>query len=222
MTAATLRRSGLVAVALLLFGAASAVPVRRPAAPSGATEELLFFPSGTLLKPACLGFDTMVADLCWVRALQYYGLHRLTDHRYDGSQHLFTTITELDPQYQSAYLLGAVVLAQDVGDTPAAMQLLARGMRARPGDWQLPFEAGFVWYVVEGQPDRAEPWFRRAAALSPNPDLARRFAAWCAMRAGRHEDAQAMWTMLAEQTTDPALRRVARQYLTRLEGRTTR
>lgn len=222
MTMRRTTRAALVATAIGLLGVASALPLRAPAVANGATAELLFFPSGTLLKPACLGFDTLVADLCWMRTLQYYGLHRLTDHRYEGSQHLFTTVTELDPQYQSAYLLGAVVLAQDVGDTPAAMQLLARGMRARPADWQLPFEAGFVWYVVEGNPERAEPWFRRAAALAPQPDLARRFAAWCAMRAGRQEDATAMWAMLAEQTEDPTLRRVAQQYLARLGTRAVR
>ena len=212
------RHGCLVGIAGLLLCLAAALPVRIPAATHGAKAELLFFPSGRLLKPACLGFDTLVADLCWVRALQYYGLHRLTDHRYEGSQHLFATITDLDPQYQSAYLLGAVVLAQDMGDTPAAMQLLARGMRARPSDSQLPFEAGFVWYVVEGNPARAEPWFRRAAALSAQPDLARRFAAWCAMRAGQQRDARALWELLAEQTPDPALRRVARQYVTRLNA----
>ncbi len=218
MIARSLRRGGWVMVAVALLCVASAVPVRTPRAPHGATAELLFFPSGRLLKPACLGFDALAADLCWIRALQYYGLHRLTDQRYEGSEHLFATITELDPQYQSAYLLGAVVLAQDMGDTPAAMRLLQRGMRARPADWQLPFEAGFVWYVVEGQPARAEPWFRRAAALSPTPDLARRFAAWCAQRAGRAQDARTMWEVLAEQTPDPTLRRVARQYVQRLEA----
>ena len=115
MNFTALRHSGLVAVAGLLLCLASALPLRAPAAAHGANAELLFFPSGRLLKPACLGFDTWVADLCWVRALQYYGLHRLTDQRYEGSQHLFATITDLDPQYQSAYLLGAVVLAQDMG-----------------------------------------------------------------------------------------------------------
>ena len=45
-------------------------------------EKLLYLPSGKYLKPASLGFDTLVADLLWIKAIGYFGGHYLTDRSY--------------------------------------------------------------------------------------------------------------------------------------------
>ena len=51
-------------------------------------EELMYFPSGKFLKEASLGHEMIVADMAWVRAIQYYGRHRQTDQDYGMSDFL--------------------------------------------------------------------------------------------------------------------------------------
>lgn len=223
MKRARVRVRPLVAMgaALVLLSAASALPVPAPRTALSVQEELLFFPSGTLLRPASLGFDTLAADLCWLRAIQYYGRHRLTDRVYTGANHVFSVIARLDPRFVSNYLFGAIVLAQDAGDSDAALALLDRGMHATPSAWEIPFEAGFLEYLVRRDVAAAAPHFRRAAAYAEDPDLARRFAAWSSYRSGDVTSAERLWRDMAETSHNATVRATAQGYLQRLhvEGR---
>ncbi len=210
-----------VGVALLLLSLASSLPLPAPRTPASVQEELVFFPSGTLLRPASLGYDTLVADLCWLKAIQYYGKHRLSDRVYTGAEHVFRVIADVDPRFSSNYLFGALVLAQDAGDPDAAIRLLQRGMHRLPANWELPFEAGFIEYLVRHNPTAATAYFERAAAYADDPDLPRRFAAWTAYRAGDVASAVHLWEAMAERSSDPRVRAAAERYLRRFHARRT-
>ena len=194
------------------------MPVQREPGPSGAAEELLFFPSGRLLEPMCLGYNTLAADVCWLRAIQYYGQHHLTDGVYTGADHIFDVIARLDPEFQSAYIFGASGLAQDAHPESGACALLHRGMASLPTAWELPFEAGFLEYVTCRRPDLAEPYFHRAAAYADAPDMARRFAAFSAQKSGDTREAEILWRDIAEHAESAALRGTAERYLAKLHA----
>jgi tetratricopeptide (TPR) repeat protein len=215
-TAVRVRLLVAMGAALALLSAASALPVPAPRTALTVQEELLFFPSGTLLRPASLGYETLAADLCWLRAIQYYGRHRLTDRVYTGADHVFSVIARLDPHFVSNYIFGAIVLAQDAGDPDASLALLDRGMHATPGAWEIPFEAGFIEYLIRRDVAAAAPHFRRAAAYADDPDLARRFAAWSAYRAGDVDAAVRLWRDMAETSDNATVRATAENYLRRL------
>ena len=57
-------------------------------------EEMMYFPSGSLLELASAGNETLIADFLWLRGIQYYGEHRRTDRSYPLAEHVFSTITE--------------------------------------------------------------------------------------------------------------------------------
>jgi tetratricopeptide (TPR) repeat protein len=181
-------------------------------------EELRYFPSGDLVRASSLGFHSLAADLCFVRAVQYYGQHRRTDREYPWTAHLFNVIGELDPKFVRPYVLGALILAEDNKDLPAALAYLERGQRENPNDWNLAFENGFLRMVHAKDYEAAAPWFLKAARLPEAPIYVNRFAAYCVMNAGDAGEAIELWREVRDTADDPALREAAERYIEKLEG----
>lgn len=172
-------------------------------------QELMYFPSGVGLGSLGFGQSLTLADFLWLRAIQYYGEHRLTDNRFPLAGHIFETITQLDPHFVEAYLFGGLVLAAEGGDLKRGLALLRRGMAWNPGRWDLAFETGFLYYVAAKDDAQAARFFERACRLPGAPALATRFAAHLRARTGDNETALALWEELLRSTTHPALRDLA-------------
>jgi hypothetical protein len=68
----------LLAAGLLAAAGALHADVGRRLAPPP-TDELLYYPAGPYARQASLGYETAAADVAWLRGIQYYGEHRLTD-----------------------------------------------------------------------------------------------------------------------------------------------
>jgi hypothetical protein len=75
--------------------------------------ELTYYPSGAWLQQSAMGDATAWSDLLWLRAVQYYGMHRQTDNTFVQMAHVFDIITTLDPHFQSAYVFGGTSLCQE-------------------------------------------------------------------------------------------------------------
>jgi tetratricopeptide (TPR) repeat protein len=180
-------------------------------------DELLYYPSGIWVRQAAVGYETASADVAWLRALQYYGEHRLTDQRYDMIGHVMGIVTDLDPRFTEAYVFGAFVLAQELRQPQRGLELLERGMRANPDDWRLAFETGFLHYVSTKNYEAAARYFTRASRLPGHPDYVERFAAFTNQRAGNAGMAILLWRRI-EATGNKYMQEVARRELRRLEG----
>ncbi len=63
----------------LLLGAGLLHSTARPRLSPGSADELLYYPSGLMARRAALGYETAAADIAWLRGIQYYGEHRITD-----------------------------------------------------------------------------------------------------------------------------------------------
>lgn len=187
----------------------------RKGAPS--VDELLYYPSGVWVRQAALGFETAAADVAWLRGIQYYGEHRLSDQRYDMIGHVMGIVTELDPRFTEAYVFGGFVLAQELRQPERGLELLERGMRANPDDWRLAFETGFLHYVGTKDRQAAARYFTHASRLPGHPDYVERFAAFANQRAGNAGMAILLWKRI-EATGNKYMQEVARRELKRLEG----
>jgi hypothetical protein len=184
-------------------------------------EEMLYFPSGHLLEVASMGYETLVADLLWLRGIQYYGEHRRTDRSYPLAEHVFSTITDLDPLFMGAYRFGAFVLTQDVGQPVAGIRLIKKGMLHNPGRWQLPFDLGFLYFIEMDDHARAAHFFRFASWQDEAPDLVKRFSAFAYRKAGKTAIAKALWKEIQlssannvmKETADHALKNILRDEL---------
>jgi tetratricopeptide (TPR) repeat protein len=206
----------LLAIALLAGGVFLRVQVFGSPAETP-RQELMYFPSGKFLKQGALGHTTTLADIAWLRAIQYYGHHRLTDKKYDMVEHIFDIITTLDPNFIHAYVFGAVVLSQDAGKPQEALALLRKGMRHNPDNWLLAFETGFIYYVILGDYQTAGRYFALSSKLPKAPGMTSRFAAFVEERAGHTQTAIELWSEVARVTDNKFIKEMAEEKIQMLE-----
>ena len=186
---------------------------------SAGGDELLYYPSGLMVRQAALGYETAAADVAWLRGIQYYGEHRLTDQKFDMIGHVMEIVAELDPSFIQPYVFGAFVLAQEMKQPERGLLLLDRGRSANPDDWMLVFEVGFLHYVCRHDYDAAARYFTWASRMPGHEEYVERFAAFANNRAGRRDLAVLLWKRV-EATGNEYMRDVARKELHRLtDGR---
>src|SRR5580658_1480469 len=105
---------------------------------SGATlQEVLYISSPKALKRLSLGYDGLMADIYWTRAVQYFGSkHFAGSQHYDLLAPLLEITTTLDPHLIVAYEFGANFLApkppNGAGQPERAIELSEFGIRNNP------------------------------------------------------------------------------------------
>lgn len=207
--------ASILLAAALLTGAAAVEGLAKGRLRSGRLDELLYYPSGTMVREASLGYETAAADLAWLRGIQYYGEHRLTDNRFDRIRHVMEIVSDLDPAFQEPYVFGGFVLAQEMNDPEAGLALLTRGLNANPGSWELAFEIGFLHYVCRRDYAAGATYFALASRMPGHPEYVERFAAFAAQRAGQDQVALLLWKRVLA-TGNRYMQEVARREIARL------
>ena len=176
-----------------------------------------YLPAAEMLELVAMGYEDVVADLLWFRAIQYYGEWRRGDHGIQFFEQLARTTVDLDPGFEDAYRFTGMVLADDMGLPDRGIDFLRLGMANLPDSWWLPFEAGFIEYVNRKDDAAAARWFVHAAAVPGAPEYPRRFAAVAASRAGDLSVSSELWRYVAQTTQNDGLRAKAEQYVAELE-----
>src|SRR6266481_5569476 len=94
---------------------ASFILVGRIAAlyPSSPMEDVLFISSPEFVKRASLGYSGLLADIYWMRVVQYFGRqHKRDSMEYKALAPLLDITTTLDPNLVVAYEWGSTFLDQ--------------------------------------------------------------------------------------------------------------
>jgi tetratricopeptide (TPR) repeat protein len=185
-------------------------------------EEVLYISSPTLLKRMSLGYDGLLADVYWTRAVQYFG-----DKLNQGSEHfdllapLLEITTTLDPHLLVAYEYGANFLAPKIpegaGEPERAIKLVEFGIRNNPNLWHLYYDLGFIYYFDLEDYDKAEKAFADGAKLPNTHQIMPLMAAKMAEHAGNIETARLMWVTTYQTTRDPNVRSNAVAHLNALQ-----
>jgi hypothetical protein len=205
----------IIAIGMLL-GSAKLV---EPIAAQKAEIELTYLPSSEFIKTVSLGYSDLVADLYWLKAVQYYGGYRLNQNDIALFSHLVDMITDLDPQFLGAYKLGALVIKEDLGLHDEAVRLMEKGLRHNAGDYWLTFEMGFLHYLGGDDYREAEKYFRLAATYPGADERAARFAADAAAKGGNIETSISLWKALAEGSDNRYIKELAERYIASLEAK---
>jgi tetratricopeptide (TPR) repeat protein len=146
-------------------------------------------------------------------SIQYYGNYP-GGVRYDYLLQIYDrVITELDPRFRDAYVLGAAILSVEAHRPEDAIRLLDKGMRANPEDWMLPFEAGFVAYHDLRDYNRAASYFAIAIARPGVHPVVRRFHAEMFHRAGDRDTSRRYWEEILRTADTDYLRGVAARHV---------
>jgi tetratricopeptide (TPR) repeat protein len=185
-------------------------------------EEVLYIPSAKALKRMSLGYNGLLADIYWTRAVQYFGWkhkHRATD--YQLLYPLLDITTELDPHLVVAYRFGATFLSQQppdgAGEPDKAVELIRRGIRANPDDWRLYYELGFLQAMELHDYVAAGKTFQRGSEVPHAHPFLKVLAAAMAQHGGDLETARLMWNTTLATTDDPMIRQNAHRHLQALD-----
>lgn len=180
-------------------------------------EELMYFPTGNLLKKFVMGYDEIAADLVWLRMIQYYGHHRQTDRRFDYLGHILDVLTDLDPRFIHAYTFGSLLLTDDAKNPSRGLSILQKGSVHNPLDWRLPFMSGFINHVFLADYGAAANHFVKASSLPESPVFAKRFAAFIYDRKGEVDVSLELWHSLYERTENEYEKLTALRYIKRID-----
>jgi tetratricopeptide (TPR) repeat protein len=213
-------------VSLLLVAclAGSALSLRRvDQVRSHATlQEVLFFRSPKMLQRMSLGYEGLLADIYWTRAVQYFGSrHAARSSQLQLLPPLLELTTALDPQLLVAYQFGANFLAPKppygAGMPDKAVELVNHGIRNNPGNWRLYYDLGFVYYMDLKDYGRAAEAFARGAELPGAHPVMKVIAAQMAQHAGDTQMARTLWMTTYQATQDKQIRGNAVAHLRALQ-----
>ena len=217
----------VVAAAVVLLGTALGLQAyreaRHPLPP--ASNEILYFRGGAAVSRAALGFDAILADIYWIRAIQHFGGTRRAeegDKTYKLLYPLLDLTTTLDPHFNIAYRFGALFLSESPTAGPGrpdlALSLLERGLAADPTRWQYAQDAGFVHYWYRQDYTSAAEWYDRASRIDGAPWWLRSMAASVLAEGGDRESSRQMWGRLYETSDDDWVRNDAQRKLQQLQA----
>jgi tetratricopeptide (TPR) repeat protein len=219
------RQLTLIASTLLLVCMSASVLLLRQVdrMRSGATlQEVLYISSPQALKRLSLGYDGLLADIYWTRAVQYFGnKHFAGSQHYDLLAPLLEITTALDPHLTVAYEFGANFLAPQppngAGLPQRAIELSEFGIRNNPNEWRLYYDLGFIYYMeLKDYAHAADAFARGSRVPNAHPFLGV-MAAQMAQHSGELRMAQMMWATTYQSTQDRNVRANAATHLRALQ-----
>jgi tetratricopeptide (TPR) repeat protein len=217
----------LLVGAVLMWGAAVSLQAWRERHYSlpPAASEVLYFRAGSAVPRVALGFDAILADIYWIRAIQHFGGTRRAaggDKSYSLLYPLLDLTTTLDPHFSIAYRFGALFLSESYpagpGRTDQAIALLERGLAADPKRWQYAQDAGFVYYWWLRDYKTAATWFDRASRIKGAPWWLRSMAASTLAEGGDRQSSRRLWQQLYETSDDKWVKNDAERKLLQLQA----
>lgn len=182
-----------------------------------AVAEMAYFPSGRFVSESSVEFQGLAADFIWLRGIQYYGFHLMSDRKYEWLGHVFDILTSLDPGFIGAYHFGGITLAWDAGKPHEAMDFLIKGMKANPMSWQIPFDAGFICYMLLHDYGRASTFFEVASKMPNAWFILARWAAIAKSKSGDYQTAREMWLDILKGTENRKLKELVVRQLANLK-----
>jgi hypothetical protein len=163
--AVALTLAGAGAAAFLCLSRASALRATWP--PEADT---FYLPSANTMRILSLGHHELASDLVAARGNVYFGSQIMTQGEQRWLSRYVKTAVDLDPYFHRLYLSGAAMIVYN-GKTitldlvQESTELLERGMKMFPLDWEMKFQVGFN-YLFElpklvGADDRHVPEWRQ-------------------------------------------------------------
>ncbi len=139
-------------------------------------------PPGKTMKILSFGFHNLMADMLFIWSIQFYSTYNLTN-RFDYLEHIFNTITDVNPRYKEPYIVGSWIMALEARDIRMAMRLLEKGAKNNPEEWIFDYELGFYAFKNLRNYPLAEKYFKESASKPNAPSmLERRWAHMVYMR----------------------------------------
>lgn len=210
VSARSIVRIGLFASAL---GVTLAAQARLPASPAVDLRGEPLVPRPQVARLAALGFESLLADYFWLRAVQLVGGQTESPARQARAIGRYAeAVTALDPWVDHPYRFAALWMSEDAEAVHAANRLLERGIAYHPRDWRDRFYLSFNHLFYLGDAAAAARELEPAIALEGAPVYLGRLLAKLRSAGGDLDAAAAYLQALLDQDQEHDLwRRAAYQ-----------
>lgn len=215
----------LIVVLMSAVVGLQALHERNGGSPVSTDANMLYVRSPDAMERLALSYDSLLADVYWIRAVQHYGSTKLStdpNKRYDLLYPLLDLTTSLDPRFNVAYYFGSLFLAEPPPGGPGradlAIALLEKGLRAQPQKWEFAQAIGFVHYWSLQDYSQAARWFAQAAGFPNAPVWMAPLAATTLAQGGSRDSSRLLWEQVARSSEDEWYRREAARRLQQLDA----
>jgi len=187
-----------------------------------AQHEVLYLWSADEVRTLSRGFEDLMADLYWLRTVQYYGREKVAkDASYELLLPLTNITTTLDPRFEIAYRYGAIFLSErpphGAGNPEAGIKLLEKGITWNPHSWRLRWDLGALEFFSLKDAKRAAETLVEAARVPGAPYWLETLAGSMLIQGGERQTARLIWSRMYEQN-EGSMKANALQQLRRLEA----
>jgi hypothetical protein len=191
--------------------------------PFRAQHEALYVWKGGDVRRLWPGLEAVMADLYWLRTVQYFGGQRV--YAQGKSFELLEPLTEitvaLDPRFVLAYHYGAIFLSEPVplgaGQPEKGISLLERGGTAT-GEWRLRQYQGYFTFLYLKDPSRAAEILLEASRMPGAAYWLKTLAADILMKSNERSTARLIWQAMYEQSEPGAIQNNAKHNLQYLDS----
>ena len=189
-----------------------------------AQEEVLYLWSGDKIRLLAPGFEDFLADVYWLRTVQYFGGERLfsKEKRFDLLEPLIDITVALDPRLDIAYRYGATFLSEPwpvgAGRPEAGVALLHRGAEANPLAWRLRQQEGYFTFLFLKDSKRAAEILFAASEIPGAAFWLKTLAGDILLQEKDRKVSRQVWEHLLEQSEEGLLKDNARLRLKLLDA----
>ena len=173
---------------------------------------IIYIPSGQYLKFATFGNSSLLADLIYVWAIQYYSDYTIPD-MYEYLDHIFSIINELDPSYLDPYDIGAVIAAYEAEDLDLALKILDRGLEKNPEEWLFPYMAAHYAQMIKKDHKLAQEYYKKAMNIEEVPPIVERLYANAIFKSMDYKRALQTWLEIYKTAKDERIKKIASNHL---------
>lgn len=185
-------------------------------------EQDLLLRSGAAAKKLSLGYNSLLADIYWTRAVQYYGARvAVPGAKFDQLWPLLDVATTLDPHLIVAYRFGAIFLSEPYAGADRAdlaVELVKRGIASNPQEWHLGTDLGLLYYLRMQDYQKASAAYLETSKNPAAPVWVKLMAARIAQKGGSLETSRMIWSQLYESTSDPKIQENALKQIRSLKA----
>lgn len=183
---------------------------------------------GKKLKGFVFGGEGLVADLYWMRSLQYIGdkivkapegetinVENLTPYNPRLLYPLLDNATDLDPHFMTPYTYGSIVLPAIAPEQ--AITLAKKGIANNPKQWRLYQHLGYIYWRLKDY-DKAAEVYREGAKIEGAPLFMSLMAGVMNTEGGSLETAHAIYSQLLAESTDNQSKELAQNKINEVES----
>jgi tetratricopeptide (TPR) repeat protein len=185
--------------------------------------DIAFLPSSSVARWMSLGHPTLLANLWWLRVVQYIGDPHAERRGWEKLYPAVDLVTDLDARHGYAYQVAGTILGT-ADRVTEANAILEKGIRNLPGRYILPYLRAFNAFFYDGDYAAAGHFFEIAARVPGAPDRLRQNVLAMYVKGRRADAAIAFLEHALDSAQDPDTRNAVREqlrqaYLERAAGR---